>query len=76
MTALYGRETMDETLGLNSNAGEAGELETLIAQIVAEIDQRRAQMREDQTEIDRLKAESRQLQAETVALLAGLQATS
>ena len=63
---------MDETLRLDPDASDSNEFEALIAQIVAEIDQKRAQMSRDQTEIDRLKAESRQLQEETVALLATL----
>ncbi|MGH2351026.1 MAG: hypothetical protein ACRDI2_00630 [Chloroflexota bacterium] len=68
----FGRNTIDETLRMDTKVDGAAELHEAIAETIAEIERRRARMRSDQAEIERLKADSKALRAETLALLATL----
>lgn len=63
---------MSETATIDVNMDDPAEIEAAIARMMAEIDQRREQMRQDQAEIERLEAESRAMRDEAIAELAAL----
>ena len=61
---------MDETLPLDSHPEEAEDLESAIDRIIVQIKHCRDEMAAEQREIDRLKAYSRSLKAESDVLRA------
>jgi len=65
---------VENTLTLpEPSAEEAAQMENLISQMLAEMDDLRSQMERDQAEIETLKAETKAMQVETRAVLATLQ---
>ena len=63
---------MDETMLSAFNAEQNTDTDSTIQQFFVEIDQSLAQMKQDQSEIETLRAETRLLQAETERMLVSL----
>jgi hypothetical protein len=63
---------MEDATNQVAGVDETPELAAAFRELLAELEQSRARMRADQEVIGRLKAETRALQAETVAMLASL----
>lgn len=65
---------MDQTLPLESDDQEAAEMQTAIAQWLAEMEELRQQMRRHDAAIEQTSAETRVVLAEIAEVLVGLKA--